>query len=589
MAAFMALMCGLIFGASQTSEASTLTVAREGVFRIDLKSLLASPLSFPEDLKSSPAWEFFNAEKTVWLLRQPGFFNPKGTGDLNFELWRMGEDGTWSKKISGLDRGDVMKPPQPRRRLETARGLWLGGDGSGLWLVPADGGAAVNLGWEKRFPINNPRVILAQGGDRLLVAGGRQSCVFDASRALELTASCTGSLRVATGHDLTRSADGTLFSLNYYARVLRQWTDMGWRDIPFGDDMDSWDTRFPPALTLGADSQNRIWIIPGKVEDSVARIWNVSTQTWDEPRPYLELIATAAKNSAWHFLFSVREPYYLRDRREAVFDKHGRAMLLALNGGLWCFDGARWSTMTQRDFSMAKNFVFYELQNDDANGDILVRTGEKTWYRLATDEHWILLEEQEHPSRRAGLMLPLTRDRFFKLPDAVGVPLENVGVASSDGGGWLVHDFTLNRYRGKEYLVPWPGANEPSPFRASEELNGVMRDSFGRLLFFGEQRSIIAVTDHLPAENFAPTPTDVEVTRPLPDGAQLRFTGVLADGDNLRWRRIDADWGMWGRDMTLTVNNLPPGEYVVEMQKMDKWLNISPSTEIKFSINYDSQ
>jgi hypothetical protein len=137
--------------------------------------------------------------------------------------------------------------------------------------------------------------------------------------------------------------------------------------------------------------------------------------------------------------------------------------------------------------------------------------------------------------------------------------------------------------------VDWLAPDEANPFlvQDTDPIRNVITDNFGHRLFLNNRR-IIAVADHPPVENFALTAAEVAVGHPAYDTASLRFTGALTDGDTLRWRRAGEDWGAWGLDPTLTVNNLLAGEYTVEIQKMDKWLNVSPPATIKFSVKYDT-
>jgi hypothetical protein len=561
-----------------------LTVLRGGTHRLRLDTLAVTPLEFPDDTKINPVWEAFTVGGAVWAVNGRGIFAMMPVSDRIGALWRMNADGGWEKKVDGLDSNSVFHNAEDRPRLAADGGLWLASRGRGVWWVPADG-AAVNLDWTKGFPASHPTGLFADGAGRLAVTGWNfgQAHHFEIARALALPATSPRSLLTVTGEDVAQAADGALFTTNRYARALRQWTRDGWRDIPFADELEV-DAPFPPTAWLGTDSRNRVWLIPGDADRYLTRVWNIDRQKWDAPRPYLELIAGAANTKPdWHFLFSIRNSKSLHYRREAVFDRHGRAAFIHRGEELRLFDGRGWRKVTKPDFPAEDKVWFYELQNDAADGGILARVGEKKWYRLGLENQWTPLADGDRPRSRESFLSPLAeKQNRTRPPEWRGLPVHSLTAA--DGEECAVADEKLHRRRHGR-LVAWMDEGQAKPFVGILPM-GMVMDQFGRRVFF-DWKEMVTVSDHPPEQGFAPVPADVEVARPSIDAVNLCFTGALADGDNLRWRRFGDDWSAWGTDLTLTVQDLLLSEYAVEIQKIDPWLNVSPLVSVKFFIKYD--
>jgi hypothetical protein len=126
-------------------------VPNDGVYLIDPATLSARRLPPPSPSAFQRVAAFFRAGEDGYVIAEGGC----STGAFGLKhcdpVWRL-RDGQWQLVISALDRfiprrfipqwiqfPDDFIRPSPG--LVTPQGLWLGGVGSGLWLIPSSGAA----------------------------------------------------------------------------------------------------------------------------------------------------------------------------------------------------------------------------------------------------------------------------------------------------------------------------------------------------------------------------------------------------------------------------------------------------------------
>jgi hypothetical protein len=571
------------------------TVWKEGTFRISLETLTTKPLDFPEDTKKYPIWEFFEEGGRVWAISQAGNYSQYRTHDDNGTLWSMLADGVWHKVIEGLDQDIAGNNDNDKRgRLSTDKGLWLAGKGKGLWWVPYGSGNPVNLNWRKGFNISFPYAILPEG-DSLLTVQNEDFYRFDPMRALKQPPNKPGSRIAFVDYDLVRSQDGNLFTCDGFERVLREWSKDGWKDIPFADDLEIKATERD--FSLGSDSLNRVWVIPRHVDEkSFTRVWNINTRTWEKPCLYFELLAEyAAQKPAWNFLFAIKDTGYMSYRHEAVFSRSGQAAFTVNSGLLRFYDGKEWKKMNPKDYVQEKRVWFAELQNDALSGEILfcigINYGEKyAWFRVTGSGEIVRLEEARSPQRRKGMAEMKSKQKNIQRREEWDCAEVN-GFVTEKGDEWVLVNRVLHHCRGDKY-VPWFAPNQPNPFVADncKDISGVMEDKFGRYLFFSNSYMIaVNKADKLQGTDLAKLKPVIKplVKQLSQDSVRLAFKGLPRDGYLLRWRLAGSEWSKWETQPVTDFVALKPKNYVVQYEVMNKYLETSPVTECKFSINYD--
>jgi hypothetical protein len=68
----------------------------------------------------------------------------------------------------------------------------------------------------------------------------------------------------------------------------------------------------------------------------------------------------------------------------------------------------------------------------------------------------------------------------------------------------------------------------------------------------------------------------------------VQFAGLTGGDYLLRWRCADGDWSEWaGQAEDKIFPALKPGEYTLQYEVMNKWLEVSPPAAVEFSIKYD--
>ncbi|MDR1304945.1 MAG: hypothetical protein LBK76_06945 [Verrucomicrobiales bacterium] len=531
---------------------------REGVFRVSADGARAEKLEFPDDLNKHPVWKIFVADGQVWLVneqRQAPDTERAGTG-----LWGMDADGHWQRRVARLDarQYDFTHP-----WLATREGLWLGSDGNGLWFVPKEPAAAARqFSWPQGFPCPTVSGVFGTAGGGILAAQRYYgSASFKADEALTMTAGrVAAELVYQRDFAVTKTRDGEIFIYDRGARLLRRWTGGGWRDysLPVLEgrkDSNSY------GLALGSDSLNRVWLIPVKPEET-AYVLDLDSGQWEPPMSYLEWLSASVKNADWHFLF--QSSFAQQYSREAVADGHGRALLNLGKDGLRYYADGQWRVVKPEGSSVKA------VALDDADDGFLLWLHNGKVLRMNSGGAVSATDKIFPPQQ-------LTFGNWVA-PKAGEEWRGSHGVRHAADDGWLFAKGNLWRVKGGR-MAAWFADDEAQPFvRRSVSYMGVTEDRFGNYLFFNSGE-----ITRVPRR--APSAVTLTVSHSDEESASVTVSGV--EGGWVRARFGGGEWGEWQRETRLDYSRLAPADYRVEVEAMNKYLEVSPPAVVGFSIKYD--
>jgi len=572
------------------------SIAGKGIWRMPAGGGgTARKVEFPKDSMRSRYSRIFAAHGRVFVVRYitNSGDESKPLDRRTCELWvwgtgktekggpatgnsgSSGEDvkggDTWRRVIDYLDDGGSN---YRRAVVETDEGLWLGTNYKGIWFVPKDEPAKPrHFDWRQGFSVAQTEGFLSLPEGRLLAFkndGG--ICVIDIA---ELLAYKTRKPNIDIVYDtqltgksfvMTKSQDGTVYLFEQPSRTLYRWDGRklvecaACPDHPITKEGRGHDY-------LATDSLDRVWVIPQK-HDEPAFVLDTKTGKWSEPRPYRELLEERARgDGSWHFLPQCISTSTTRD---AVFTDSGQAAFATRSRELAFFDGLWWRTI-----DMGGGYI--GLGKDPDTGEILVSSN-----------------SNGEASRVDALGEMVKSDaRFPFLPGAImaGRPkvdgewenCSGLRYVADEGDGWLFGKGMLWRVK-DGHVLAWFAEGEPHPFISQGSYYwGVTEDNFGNYLFFYSNR-MVRVPRHLPSE-FALAGKIVANS----DNALVHIGGV--EGNRVRTRLNDEEWTDWelAKEHTKSVEykRLLPGDYQIEVQVMNKYLEVSPTRQLEFTIKYD--
>ncbi|MBI2926065.1 MAG: hypothetical protein HYY24_10210 [Verrucomicrobia bacterium] len=416
-------------------------------------------------------------------------------------LWRF-RDGVWTKLVPVLDRAP---PPSDgvmlgtRPVLSDERGVWIGANGAGLWLVSAADDSIRRLDWKTGQPLESVHGIFRLPEGRYLLVGLWQGAVeASAEQLLAAPAAGAPALQIwRTGRNLVADDRGHLWSLwDYSGQAMYEWTGAQWVEHPLPQELREHADLYDH---YGFDSRGRLWQ-PYRKKGGKGReyfaIYDPQRQQWllfDSARQALQAQLVHGADFSVDVSGSLR-PAFSGDGRicfqEYDWERYRRLIQY--------YDGTQWHEWELRSVIGHNRPGHPSLPFFNHTGRLAINFHETSFNKTTrefADGQWGTVGFESAGIREA---LP------FRLPAALRPSPESLTpdclVQDRSGHCWVTWKQQLY-WVGLGRCLPWFAATEPHPFLGVRRIHEVLTDALGNTVLrtgwtYGERFYVVLPPNH---------------------------------------------------------------------------------------------
>lgn len=539
-----------------------LAVIDEGLYRVDINTLTATPAPQPDAKPFHTVQKIFHANQETYLVSGPVWLPvPERSGNgRSGRLWRQ-KDGGWKRVVNGLDMRPEYAQSPFRSWLATARGLWVGAFGVGPWFIPAGNAEPVLIDWHHGYPLDGSDHLFQLSDGRLLVIAVNEGNLV--VKAADLLAAFQSPPEVQTLNpmrpfiqDVRRHILGILAPGD---NALSDWDGKTWTGHPLPGGFD-------PAhfLTFAEDSLKRVWLLPDARGKSVV-IFDPAKETSEIYPSYPEALqAQLPHREGFHLdenFFTL--PSFTRDGRICYRDEWHRVRY---------FDGQKWQLWTRKAIDGGNILTSDGPAFFDQAGNVAVNIQGRTWeFREGAGWHSTSFEP--------GLGTDRERQAHHFPPVPSGCEIRNPDSVVQDrlGSDWLT--FRGQLYRAIPGLcLPQFSPGEHQPFIDSRRPTKVLIDLEGNAFLETYFNSSPNTGEYVVIKARQPLPkTILRATADSSGVVKLHFD-THAKGKT--WRSWRVDGGSWitpTHDVETTLDWLSNGKHRIEAAAIDERLQIDPT------------
>lgn len=547
----------------------------KGLFEISPATLRAKSIALPEKGTFGNARQLWGDAGDLYVVAGPKQEENLDRTQNHRTLWRR-RGGRWKKLIAGLDQDSL---PQRQFR-KTPEGLWVNGEGLGLWFIGADDKAQL-VDWKRGFRL----------GPTGLTFGPAEGNSFRVSNRTEteLMPSFAAFKNEKPGPNLTSQR----FFLNpVQSQNLHLWTVLGLADHA----LQEWDgtqwTKHPfprqyqvnSNCELALDKRDRIWLFPD-AKNGATVIFDPMTTKWYS-YPTILAAVLANRDSSWPLagLYPNSNNPRQINYRAVKGPNHEIALVGSGNRELFFYDGKEWESW--KPGNVYEEFAPYPFDNPPffgKSGRLCLAFNGKVFQYLSTGWEATTSEKDPHLEMRQGLPtseLYPTRSERAPLrtledgtldPEPMTDKWEWGGFRDREGTSWLFKSGNLYRARPfptPSVAVPVVSAAANHPFYRGSSLYQVLVDTQGNTFF--NLRYDFATWIFL--KNITPLPeTILTAQHPLSDAlaAQFSVKGTKPFNGWFSWRLDGKAWSAPTKQSELLVESLNPGPHVIEVYAID--------------------
>ena len=552
------------FSALAPLDANQLWLAAIGrLYRLDTRTLSAAVETPPLPGAFQNIVQIFQASGDWYAVDQ-------GQNGQTATLWRK-RAGQWQKCLDKIEEiGGYYRPGLPHPWLAEPNGLWLGVQG-GAWWLPRTHQPPLWVNWRRGLTLSDSSSFFPLADGSILAISSSPTAQIPSTpqpiRPLPPSIAIDGlGAPPHLGSLLSDPKQHLWGTRTTYSQPcpLDEWDGKRWR------------THLPPKSILGINSLYAC--------DTLGRIW-LNTSNWNppaQPQPINGFAVYDPAHDTWTNYATVPEAFhasamlpnmafrpYRNTPQLPVFSGDGR--ITYTNGGttIYFYDGHAWRQWEARE--ILPSYAYGNLgsiPHFNSSGHLEVALNGDFW-EWVSPAGW----------QQAGKQI-LERDEA-SVPPGGPAGMWVPPVVDSLGRKWF--------HWQRKVFTAWHGlwAEQPelsafgSPFADDHTLEDMLTDSKGRLFFLtrsaGDYELIVWTPPHVPKPTLFIVPTG-------DDSVTIHLPSKLPRSSWYLWRLNNGPWSAPQKTQTLIFTTLPRGDYRVEVQTLDRRLQVSPTAVAVFSI-----
>jgi hypothetical protein len=547
----------------------------KGLFEISSVTLRAKSIALPEKGTFGNARQLWGNDGDLYVVVGPKQEENLDRTQNHHTLWRR-RSGRWKKLIVGLDRDTSTQ----RQFQKTSEGLWVNGEGLGLWFIGPDDKAQL-VDWKRGLGLGPTGITFGPvEGNSFRVSNRTET---------ELVPGFAAFKNEKPAPDITSQR----FFLNpVQSQNLHIWTVLGLADHALQEWNGSQWIKHPfprkyqvnSNCELALDERDRVWVLPDE-KNGATIIFDPATAKWHS-YPSIFAAVLTNRNSSWPTAGLYPNGDNLRqiNYRPVKGPNNEIALVGSEKRELFFYDGKEWESW--KAGNIYEEFAPLYFDNPPffgKSGRLCLAFNGKVFQFLSTGWEVTTYEKDPHFETRQSLptsefylthsvnaSLRLLEDGTLD-PEPMTYKWEGGGFRDREGTSWLFKNGNLYRARPfptPSIAVPVVSAATNHPFYRGSSLYQVLVDTQGNTFF--NLRYDFATWILL--KNTTPLPeTILTAQHPVSDSlaAQFSVKGTKPFNSWFSWRLDGKAWSEPTKQSDLSVEGLKPGPHVVEVYAID--------------------
>jgi hypothetical protein len=208
----------------------------KGIFNVDVRSLETERIEEPHLGAFQFIQKVFDTAEGLYAVTGPLWTNDLEKGMTRYSsLWKL-HNGKWKRLIAGMDDYSSTLTPE-RPWAITPTGLWIGGYGSGGWLIPKNEQLPIHLNWKMNFPLQKmDRMFPLEDRRILVIAFNGGETILDSQSVIEIMYKDSRNKKyeiITTFRELVKGPQGHLWGVpSRDSRIFREWDYETWKEHP---------------------------------------------------------------------------------------------------------------------------------------------------------------------------------------------------------------------------------------------------------------------------------------------------------------------------------------------------------------------